>query len=381
MKCIKCGRDNNLKERTEHKGLCAQCKHPIVFDPKIHTVLPLTDIGVKKAIELISVNHTLQFTEKQLYYFLNNRIHQAEQQNTKGCLIVIGVIFSVLSVILLMLGLVSLPFLTGFLGFLLFSILATIIFIFSSYRLRKRFGIRVPNKTLKFPLDKFHALFHRWQQVNGPVKGLLPPTPPTLPPVTLSQEVTQYSFDRLIVTDRAAIAELLISNNFHFENNCAVLSIDRYPSNLFDTVIGMVRRNPDLKVFTLHDCSPTGVSLAHRVQTDPAWFAGQNVQVYDLGLLPRQLQERSAFINNSQQSAQQARRLSEKVRRNLQSEELKWLEEGNFVELESFAPLQLLKVVAMGLAKSRDPNSDALVPIDDPYYPGGVYIYSYDSFG
>lgn len=380
MKCIKCDRDNNLKERTEYKGLCAQCKHPIVFDPKIHPV-PLTDIGVKRAIELISVNHTLQFTEKQLYYFLNNRLHQAERQNTRGCLIAIGVIFSLLSVILLALGLNSLPFLTGFLGFLLFSSLATIIFIFSSHRLRKRFGIRTPNKTEKFSLDTFSALFHRWQKVNGPVKGLLPPTPLTLPPVTLSQEVTQYSFDRLIVTDRAAIAELLISNNFHFENNCAVLSIDRYPFNLFDTVMGMVRRNPDLKVFTLHDCSPTGVTLAHRVRTDPAWFAGQNARVYDLGLLPRQIQERSVFISNSAQSAQSARQLPEEVRRSLQPEELKWLEEGNFVELESFPPLQLLKVVALGLAKSRDPNSDALAPIDDPYYPGGVYIYSYESFG
>lgn len=380
MKCIKCDKDNNLRERTEHNGLCAQCKHPIVFDPKIHIDIPLTDISVQKAIEIISVNHTLQFTEKQLYYYLNNRLYQAARRNTRGCLIATGIVFSMLSIVLLILGLSGSPLL-GLFGFLLFLSLAAVAFIFSSRRLRKRFGITPPNKPSQIPLDKFRALLHRWQKVNGPIQGLLPPTPTTLPPVTLSQEVTQYSFDRLIVTDQACIAELLISNNFHFENNCAVLSIDRYPSNLFDTVMGMLRRNPDLKVFALHDCSPTGITLSHRIRTDPNWFGGQNVQIFDLGLLPRQILERPVFIHTSAESAQLARNLPPEVLHSLLPTEIEWLQAGNFVELESLPPLQLLKAIAIGLAKSRDPNSDALVPIDDPYYLGGVYIYSYDSFG
>lgn len=379
MKCIKCDKENNLKERTENRGLCSQCKHPIVFDPKIHTDIPLTDIAVKKAIELISVNHTLQFTEKQLYYYLNNRIYQSERRKTQGCLIGIGIVFSILSVIILILGMSSWPF--SFFGFLLFSSLAALIFAFSSHRLRKRLGLKLPNKTSQIPLDKFRELINRWQQVNGSIKGLLPPTPVTLPSLSPSREVAQYSFDRLIVTEHASIAQMLISNNFHFENNCAVLAIDRYPSNIFDTVMGMLRHNPNLKVFALHDCSPTGVALSYRIRTDPDWFGGQNVQVFDLGLLPRQILEKPVFIHNSPQSAQLARSLSPEIRRSLLLEELKWLEEGNFIELESLTPLQLLKAISIGLAKSRDPNSDVLVPIDDPYYPGGIYIYSYESFG
>ncbi|NET29771.1 hypothetical protein [Okeania sp. SIO1I7] len=49
----------------------------------------------------------------------------------------------------------------------------------------------------------------------------------------INSEVTAYSFDRLIVCETAEIAQFLIANNFHFEHNCAVLSIDGYPQNIW----------------------------------------------------------------------------------------------------------------------------------------------------
>ncbi|BAU41594.1 hypothetical protein [Leptolyngbya sp. O-77] len=51
-----------------------------------------------------------------------------------------------------------------------------------------------------------------------------------------------------------AIAQMLISNNVHFENNCAILSINGYPQPIFDTVMKMLRRNPGLTVFAFQDC-------------------------------------------------------------------------------------------------------------------------------
>ena len=44
-------------------------------------------------------------------------------------------------------------------------------------------------------------------------------------PIAINPDVSAYSFDRLVVCDSAIIAQFLIANNFHFENNCAVLSI------------------------------------------------------------------------------------------------------------------------------------------------------------
>jgi hypothetical protein len=67
----------------------------------------------------------------------------------------------------------------------------------------------------------------------------------------------------------------------------------------------------------------------------------------------------------------------------LTREEVRWLEAGNYVSLESFAPQTLLRVVAQGIAKSRDPQSaDALVPVTSgDGGGGGMFIYTTDSFG
>jgi hypothetical protein len=47
----------------------------------------------------------------------------------------------------------------------------------------------------------------------------------------------------------------------------------------------MLKRNPRLQVFALHDATVAGCTLAHRLASDPAWFAGQ-VPVTDVGLRP-----------------------------------------------------------------------------------------------
>jgi hypothetical protein len=107
------------------------------------------------------------------------------------------------------------------------------------------------------------------------------------PKRTFDSDIADYSFDRAVICDRARTADLLIANNFHFENNCAVLSVDGYPEPLFDTVRAMLKRNPKLHVFALHDSSPAGCRLAHRLRTNPEWFAGQG-KVTDVGLRPSQ---------------------------------------------------------------------------------------------
>ena len=65
-----------------------------------------------------------------------------------------------------------------------------------------------------------------------------------------------------MVCDSDSIAQMLIANNFHFENNCAVLSIAGYPQSIFSTVLDMLRRNQSLKVYALYDATPAGVSLS-----------------------------------------------------------------------------------------------------------------------
>ena len=104
-------------------------------------------------------------------------------------------------------------------------------------------------------------------------------------PASREPDLADYSFDRAVICDRARTVNLLLANNFHFENNCAVLSIDGYPPRPFPTVRAMIRRNPKLQVFAVHDATPAGCRLAYRLSSDPDWFGGR-IKVVNVGLRP-----------------------------------------------------------------------------------------------
>jgi hypothetical protein len=365
MKCVKCQADNKLKERQENNGKCQSCQHPFTFDPKLGD--GFTDPFFSKMLASLSVNDSLYFTPRQLAYFFNAR-QQRNRWLWPGLVALGG------AGILLCMGLWPVSILL---------VIAAIVLWLPS--VRNWFRLQFPRQFKAEPKD-LEQWLRRWEQHNGKVnKFLAPPAQPSLP-ASISKEVTAYSFDRAVICDRDEVAHFLIANNFHFENNCAVLSINGYPQSIFTTVLEMLHRNPQLKVYALHDASPAGVQLVHRLRTTPRWFAERHgVTIYDLGLLPRQVMKRNMFVLQQLDAAQQAKRLPEAVRNTLQPDELKWLAEGKFVELESLAPMTLLKLLRDGIAKSRMPESDdALVVVGDSgYYGGGdgVSVYAVDSFG
>lgn len=230
-----------------------------------------------------------------------------------------------------------------------------------------------------FAPNDFQVWLNRWRQVNGQVVKLLPPPQEKAGNVTVNPDVTAYSFDRLVVCDSAEIAQLLIANNFHFENNCAVLSITGYPQDIFAVTMTMLRRNPALKVYALHDCSPRGVGLVQQLQSSDRWFQNSNVAIVDVGLTPRQVMSaKGLFVQTSAESAQTAKRINTQWV-GLSTHEVQWLEAGNYVELESFPPQRLLQVLNRGIAGSRDLLAD-----NDAYMLIGgsdSHIYSSESFG
>ena len=218
--------------------------------------------------------------------------------------------------------------------------------------------------------------FDKWQQINGPINQLL--TTPVLSAAStnLDSQVTAYSFDRLVVCDRDEIAQFLINNNFHFEYNCAILTINGYPQNIFATVLGMLKQNPDLVIYAFHDASPTGVELSYKLSSDVNWFKNSNSVIIDLGLHPKQVLNNRGhlFTRYSQNSAQVAKNLPPEVRQSLTQTELAWLDEGNYVELESFSPRRLIQILKHGITtgSSLDINNG-----DD----SSTIIYGVENFG
>lgn len=365
MKCVRCGTDNNLLDRTNNQGRCKNCNHPFAFEPStvIDTKFKFTDPFFAKAINDISEENRLYFTPKQLFYLLDRRLKAKVDRSYFGCTVVT----------------ISFVIIVGSASGPIIPILGIIILIYIIIYARKNQNAKIkPGQSFLISQSQLQDWITRWETINGKSK-MLPSPRSESSNSEISPEISAYSFDRVVVCDNAAIAQMLIANNFHFENSCAVLSITGYPESIFTTVLEMLRRNLDLKVYALHDASPSGVSLVHNLRTSPDWFLNSNAVIYDLGLLPRQIfSSRSVFVRNSTESAQAAKQLPEEVRRDLTNEELKWLDEGNFVELESFSPQRIIRVANQGIAKSQVPDSsDSLILIDS----GADSVYVVESFG
>jgi hypothetical protein len=443
MKCIQCQVDNNLKDRTANFGRCSGCNHQFAFEPTAMTTVKVTDPMFKKTLDELSANNTLFFTEKQLTYFLDKRLRRSSLVTGigGGCLyLFMNVWFTGffggfgMALIPMAMGIgIKLPALFSFVaanfvwqgitawglyknsvstkldnrqrksnaqnlrkvGLLvmllgipislliapsfILTVAAVSIGIGAIYLGNQSLGKNIIQEVL-FQPDEIQGWLKRWQEVNGTVFRLLAPPTKKTGTAAVNPDVTAYSFDRLVVCQTAEVAQMLIANNFHFENNCAILSIGGYPEDIFDVTMQMLRRNADLKVYLLHDCSPQGMSILHQLTTSDRWFQDSNVAIIDVGLTPNQVMtSKHLFVQTSTASAQIAKQISPSEWKGLSVDEISWLTEGNYVELESFTPQQLIQVLNHGIAGTLN-----ILDGNDSYMTIGGYdgsIYAAESFG
>ena len=225
MKCIYCATDAKLRERTS--GMCPACGKPFALEPTKGDLL--TDVAFQSAINAESATGQVRWGVEHLYYELCRR----------------------------------------------------------RWKRRWFFMRYFAGPTVRMDQATFDALWSKWRSAHGEPKGLIvrKPSKPSARPQ--ESDIGDYSFDRAVICDRARTVDLLIANNFHFENNCAILSIGGYPEGPFDTVRTMLKRNPKLQVFAIHDATVPGCKLAHTLASDATWFKGQ-VAVTDVGLHPAQ---------------------------------------------------------------------------------------------
>ena len=381
MKCIQCNVDNNLKDRIANQGRCSNCKHPFAFEPtSMESNLRFTDGFFAKALADISANGTLYFTRKQLLYLLEKRL----ARKFSSGMIIAGYFFVALVgfVVLSISGLGAIV-----LGYL-FLIGVVIPFILRRWPPKRRLQQLLEiSKFITITDAMLDDWLQQWQRFNPPPTRLLPPpsASASLAPAA-ADDVTAYSFDRVLVCDSVAIAQLLIANNIHFEHNCAVLSISGYPQAIFATTMAMLLRNPDLQVIALHNCSPSGVALINELRTSPDWYLDSGQVIFDLGLLPRQVAAARGhdYIQVSADSAQSARVMPPEVVKQLSATELKWLEAGYFVDLESFTPQKLMHIVSQGIGRMQNLGEDVG---DNLILVGGfgsddvTFVYASDNFG
>ncbi|MBP0021631.1 MAG: hypothetical protein J7647_29260 [Cyanobacteria bacterium SBLK] len=438
MKCINCGIDNNLKERTQNQGRCKRCGHQFVFDSKIKPAF--SDLFFKNTLALLSTKNNYFFTRKQFFYFLENEISQKSSNKRDRSIDNFFMVFVALDLLIYTIivknfGNIDVDFekftiiffCVYWLSWFRFStiksnseeqlsktrkkyaklvralgIIAVLFAIYCFFRISFIFSliiagigcfvIYIAGQNLRnqdkistvFPLQSrdFNHWLDRWSQVNGRLEKLLPHSREESATTPVSPEISSYSFDRVVICDRDEIAQFLIANNFHFDYHCAILSVTGYPQAIFDSLLEMLKRNPNLTVYTLHDASPRGIDLTYRVQNTPQWFGDLDVAVYDAGLRPSHvLNGKNLFVQNSSASQQQAREISTEIRQILSAKELAWLEQGNFVELESFTPQKLLKILAKTLDSNQNQWKNESSSSDYSDGSTEVIFYSSDTFG
>jgi len=315
MKCIRCQNDCKYKERSNQR--CPNCNGRFAFEPR--TGDWTTDMQFQHAIEHVSSQGHLQWGVEHLYYELCRR----QRWGPVG------------------------KFLVG---------------LFADTRLARRTE------------ENFNTMWKRWVDAHGKPAGVITrKNPLERKSPRLEEDIAHYSFDRVVICDRARTVDILLANNFHFENNCAILSHDGYPPGPFNTIRKMLLRNPRLQVFVLHDATPDGCQLATRLARDPEWFAGK-IPVVDVGLRPGQATPLEGLFRRSQKRQVEPGE-------GLSVEEAKWLCRYR-LELAAIRPEQILKRMFRALNRQYDPNEstkDGTVdrtPATDSSGDGGWFVIS-----
>lgn len=327
MICIRCRRDSKHKDRKNQ--VCPHCNGRFAFERGD----PITDLLFQNALEAVSGAGRIRWGRDHLYYEICRRIRRRRDP--------LGAYKVWLGPVAVIAAWATVKF--GAANLIVALLVAAALIWFG--RMRARF----------VPLTKpqFQRLFERWCQAHGTPHGVLPPVQfnPAMTvkhrsvPTQIEPDIADYSFDRAVICDRADTVDLLIANNFHFENNCAVLSIDGYPPEPFDTVKTMLKRNPRLLTVTLHDATPVGCRIAGIIAHDPQWFGGK-LKIIDLGLRPNHAGPLRGLYQRRTDAAIQAGG-------DITAAEARWFDRYR-LELAAFRPEDILKRLHRGLQAHAD---------------------------
>lgn len=278
MKCIHCATDATHKERAN--GKCPKCSHKFAFDPRDGD--KLTDGAMQRAIEVAGSQGQVKFLPEHAF-LVWCRLHPL------GFWLRPWPLFGPWSGVVIGAGVVVIGLFSNEWWLAGISAAATL---WAANRVLE-IKADLPQLTTTQAMDEatFGALLSRFEKTHGKPANLLrprghhPSADGHVKTPAIAAEAAHYSFDRAVICDRADIVDVLISNDFHFENNCALLTADGHPSRVFKTVRAMLRNNPKLVVVVLHDSSPDGCRLPEILRNHPDWFA-KTAQVIDVGLRP-----------------------------------------------------------------------------------------------
>lgn len=370
MKCSHCSLDSTYKERAD--GKCPNCKTAFALEPRTGDLL--TDMAVKHAIEVAGSDGHVQFlTEHAFLAYCRNH---PQKLWVPGLAKFFAVVIGLVGAAVAWFGWDDANDFAGFIGCLLMA---------GAVALYVRGRVVAANTvpTQSMGEEYFARAFGKYAGVHGePPNWLKPkPQPPAWPrkAPAVAAEASHYSFDRAVICDRSDIVDVLLANDFHFENNCAILGADGHPQAVFEVVRAMLAKNPKLVALVLHDASPQGCRLAGQLRQDPNWFA-PTAKVVDVGLRPRHA---GKFANQIQRVGL----VPVQAGQGIDPTEAQWLSQYR-LSVAALRPEQLVKRLHAAFVAAEtgkplaDPDNDQSVAAPDALTADVSYVSDgVDSFG
>jgi len=258
MQCPKCGNFHKYKD-----GMTCSCRYRFVTDPK---VTGFGDKRMKNSIDRLSEGDKY-FTQEELYC----KCYKPTTFLTSfGGFAVIATIGFGVIFYLEMEGSPNVSFLT-----MMFcpGLILLIGLIVAFYRVNKIDRTVIP-------------------AVDAYVKKYFPPN------LLKTDKIKENSFSQvkyeeftpdhfLIVDCRETLAQLL-TNGFHRDHNCMIMTSDKFPKKAFDYYQRYKQSNPETKLYLFHDASLKGDLIGNDIVANSSWNTSIE-QIVDLGINTKNL--------------------------------------------------------------------------------------------
>ncbi|MCO6042640.1 hypothetical protein NG895_01855 [Aeoliella sp. ICT_H6.2] len=265
MKCPECGHNQKHKY-----GMTCSCGYQFALDPKRDQI---SDARFLALVANASSNDT--------YYFTKNQLATAYcRRELKGCGSGAGLaVFMAIGGVMVAMALFAAQA-GGGMGWGILLALGLLVILGSGWRLLFH---RPNRKVMEAAIRKWHAAGRRVPRL------LLKPSLHQPPPEWEEPDIYDYGVESILIVERDILVDLFVKNGFHASQRCLVVSETGYPSYIAGRVETLLREQPDLPVYLLHDATRHGGKMIERVERQ-LQLPPRDRPFIDLGLFPVDVQ-------------------------------------------------------------------------------------------
>ncbi|SVB19599.1 uncharacterized protein METZ01_LOCUS172453 [marine metagenome] len=98
----------------------------------------------------------------------------------------------------------------------------------------------------------------------------------------------EFTPDHFLIVDCRETLSQLLTNGFHRDHNCMIMTSDKFPQKAFDYYLSYKKSNPETKLYLFHDASLKGDLIANGLVADASWNTSFE-QIVDLGINTKNL--------------------------------------------------------------------------------------------